>query len=436
MGVHTDLGDVAPRVGFALSLKHGMVVRGGFGMSYWPGNTSGNSLGQNAPFTGNFGCGEEPYSAQPCTGQFSAGNGRSLLSAGMPPPPYGVLNDALATNPANYLGTALLSVEPNFRASYVEQYSLQFEKEIAGNILSIGYVGNQGRRVVNYPNINQPGTSTSPYPFPALPGVTIQWWSSAGNTQYNAMQLSLQRRLSHGLTASANYTYSSATGNISVSGESQGGENLDCAVFTCLEDNPANPSEPKIVKGWQQYDQGNSDIDVTSRFTTMINYQLPFGKSLRGAAAQAGRGWAVNLIGAWQTGLPFTVVNTGAISGIKGLGSDRPDQIGSVSLSNPTRLEWFNTAAFATQTPGTLGDEKKGAVFGPPQRRIDFSVFKDFPIREPLRLQFRAEFFNLTNTANFAPPAYALGAAGFGVISATNPLATPREIQFVLKLLF
>jgi outer membrane receptor protein involved in Fe transport len=275
MGVHTDLGDVAPRVGFALSLKHGMVVRGGFGMSYWPGNTSGNSLGQNAPFTGNFGCGEEPYSAQPCTGQFSAGNGRSLLSAGMPPPPYGVLNDALATNPANYLGTALLSVEPNFRASYVEQYSLQFEKEIAGNILSIGYVGNQGRRVVNYPNINQPGTSTSPYPFPALPGVTIQWWSSAGNTQYNAMQLSLQRRLSHGLTASANYTYSSATGNISVSGESQGGENLDCAVFTCLEDNPANPSEPKIVKGWQQYDQGNSDIDVTSRFTTMINYQLP-----------------------------------------------------------------------------------------------------------------------------------------------------------------
>jgi hypothetical protein len=94
------------------------------------------------------------------------------------------------------------------------------------------------------------------------------------------------------------------------------------------------------------------------------------------------------------------------------------------------------TSAFVQQTKGTLGDERRNQVFGPPQRRVDFSVFKLFDIRESMRVQLRTEVFNLTNTANFAGPGASLGAANFGIISATTPGSTPREIQFVLKLLF
>jgi hypothetical protein len=88
-----------------------------------------------------------------------------------------------------------------------------------------------------------------------------------------------------------------------------------------------------------------------------------------------------------------------------------------------------------SQTPGTLGNESRNQVFGPHQRRLDFSVVREFPIREDLRLQFRGEFFNLTNTANLAQPGSAIG-NNLGVISSTSPGATPREIQFSLKVLF
>ena len=429
-GIRTDYRDLAPRFGFAATLPHRTVVRGGFGMTYWPGNYSNGALMKNAPYTYGFGCGL--ISAAPC-GSFATSSGYfPLLSAGLPPP---VVDLTAATDPAKYAGTTISSTDFNYRSSYLEQFSIQLQKELAGNVLSIGYIGNLGRHLTAGPNLNQNGYGGGPLPYPALDGVTLLQRESAGISNYHAMQIMFQRRLSGGLAVNGNYTYSHSTGNTQVTDEGQGGATTTCVGY-CLVDNPSGPGHPSIAKGWQKYDYGNSDLDIRHRVTAMVNYDLPFGANLRGVAGVLGKGWSVNLIGAWQTGLPQTVLNASAVSGIVGLSADRPDQVGSASLSNPTLQEWFDTSAFVQQTKGTLGDELRNQVFGPPQRHVDFSAFKLFHIREAMRLQFRTEVFNLTNTANFAEPGTTLGAANFGIVSATAPGSTPREIQFALKLLF
>jgi hypothetical protein len=432
VGINTDYSNLAPRIGFAITAPHSFVVRGGFGMTFWPGNYASGAAMKNAPYTFLFGCGVAPYSGTPCPAAYAAANGDPLLSAGLPIP---VVNPALATNPANYLGTSINATAFNFRSSYLEQYTLQLQKEYRGNVMTAGYVGNLGRHLVVQPNINQPATNTSPYPFPSLPGTSIGHRESVGNSRYDALQLTFQRRFSRGLAANVNYTYASTTNNASVTDESQGNSFLNCVGY-CLMDNPSNPSSPTVVKGFQQYDWGNGDLDIRHRFTAMVNYELPFGKQLSGLSRQLIAGWSLNGIGVWQSGVPFTVVNNSDVSGIIGVSADRPNQTGTVTLSNPTIQEWFNTSAFVTQTKGTLGNQKRNQLFGPPQRRLDFSIFKEFAMRERYRLQFRTEVFNLTNTANFAQPASTLGGGGFGAISSTTPSATPREIQFSLKMLF
>jgi Carboxypeptidase regulatory-like domain len=429
-GVKTDYRDLAPRFGFAATLGHGTVLRGGFGMTYWPGNYTAGALMKGAPYTYQFGCGLT--SAVPC-GSFATSSGYfPSLSAGLPPP---VVDLTTATDPSKYAGTIVSSTDFNYRSSYLEQFSIQLQKELAGNIVSIGYIGNLGRHLTAQPNINQNGYGGGPLPYPALDGVTLLRRESAGISNYHAMQIMFQRRLSGGLAVNGNYTNSHSTGNTQVTDEGQGGATTTCVGY-CLVDNPSGPGHPSIAKGWQQYDYGNSDLDIRHRVTAMVNYDLPFGENLKGVAGVLGKGWSVNLIGAWQTGFPQTVLNASAVSGIVGLSADRPDQVGSVSLSNPTLQEWFNTSAFVQQTKGTLGDERRNQVFGPPQRGVNVSVFKLFDIRESMRVQFRMEAFNLTNTANFAGPGANLGAANFGIISATTPGSTPREIQFALKLLF
>jgi hypothetical protein len=119
-----------------------------------------------------------------------------------------------------------------------------------------------------------------------------------------------------------------------------------------------------------------------------------------------------------------------------GANGDRPNQIGSAHIANPSISEFFNTAAFAPQPIGQIGDVRKNSLYGPHLRHLDLSLFKTFDLFENTKLQFRAESFNLTNTPNFSSPDGALGDATFGTISSTRLGTTPREIQFALKFLF
>jgi hypothetical protein len=257
----------------------------------------------------------------------------------------------LAANPAFYPGTTINAADFNEKASHLEQYTVQLQKEFAGNTVTAGYVGNLGRHLVANPNINLPGSPDLPLPFPSLPGTTINQRETGGVSRYDALQLQFQRRFSHGLAATVNYTRANATGNTPVIDEGQGISYN--GIGYCSVDNRLSPGSPLIYHGWQQYDTVNTDEDVQSMFTAILNYDLPFGKSLKGAAALLAKGWGINVIGSFNTEQPFTVTNNHNQSGIPGLGSDRPDQIAAATLSNPTIQEWFNTSAFAVQTAGT-----------------------------------------------------------------------------------
>jgi len=178
------------------------------------------------------------------------------------------------------------------------------------------------------------------------------------------------------------------------------------------------------------------------------NYALPFAKSAKGVQAIVAKDWQINGIYSYATGLPFTVTNSKQQTNIGG-GADRPNALPQGSFTQNLN-EWFDTSAFRMQPFGTAGHEGRNQFFSPPSFRTDVSVFKDFAIRESLKLQFRVEAFNVTNSPSFAPPTVRankwVGSGpnavpssvgnNFGKITATNAFYTPRDIQFALKLLF
>ena len=179
----------------------------------------------------------------------------------------------------------------------------------------------------------------------------------------------------------------------------------------------------------------NSSLDVRHRIAITANYALPVGQSAHGIAKAALGGWQLNGIFVYQTGLPFTVTNNTQRANVGATGnSDRPNRIASGSLANASIHEWFDINAFVGQALYTAGNSAPYILYGPDQRHLDLSLFKNFPLRENWQLQFRAESYNITNTPSFANPNGALGNAAFGTISST--VGTPRQIQLALKLLF
>jgi hypothetical protein len=140
---------------------------------------------------------------------------------------------------------------------------------------------------------------------------------------------------------------------------------------------------------------------------------------------------------------------------LPGVNTDRPNRVPGQPLRNPNRTlkNWVNPTAFTPQLQGTAGNERRGQLYAPVQRQIDFAIVKNFPIRESVQLQFRAKSFNLTNTPNFAAPSLTVNAwtspnslqpsgvvsptaSAFGSISSTTLGTQPREYQFALKLIF
>jgi len=189
---------------------------------------------------------------------------------------------------------------------------------------------------------------------------------------------------------------------------------------------------PQLVNN-RRLERGNSDVDIRHRWVAQWNYNLPFGKSLTGFPGIVGKGWAVNGILVMQTALPFSVSNSSPRANTGG--GDRPNRIGVGTLPNPTVDRFIDASAFELQPLYQVGNAGRGILYGPSQRGLDFSIFKDFAIRERMQLHFPTEFFNLTNTPRFIAPNSSFGTAAFGTINSTGS-ASPRQIQFGLKLLF
>jgi hypothetical protein len=421
-GITTQYNNIAPRFGFAATVAPGTVVRGGYGISYVPFNYTSNVTQKNPPFISIF-----------------VYNGNRTLSQGLQPP-----TPASATAPTAIPDAVAL----NFKNTALQQFNLNVQKDFSGNVLTIGYVGMLGRHIgVTIGDLDAPppgpaagnclGLSTAiaqtaclqplrPYAaqLTSLTG-TIGEYFTNGNSVYNALQASFERRLQNGLTFNVNYTWAHAIDNVTGLSNENGNGN------TVLPFNNA-------------IDRGNSDLDLRHRIVATANYAFPFAQRSAGLKGVVAKGWQINLINVWETGTPFTIVNPNpGLSGAHFFGgnTDRPDQVGDPSVSNPGLAEWFNTAAFTAQPLGAIGDVRKNSVFGPHFRHFDFSIFKDFEVTETSTLQFRTEFFNSTNTPSFGNPGVnngnnILGSGNFGQITNVSTNYTPRQIQFVLKYLF
>lgn len=395
-GVQGDHTDFSPRVGFAASLGHQTVVRGGFGYSYYPVVMQTQVENVNPPFS---------YVCFICSG---------------PAFPNLLTPTSDASNPVGTVSAVALDL----KNGYVRQFNLFLQKQVGANSISVGGVGTQGRRGLYLRNNDLPlppgaGNPTPAYVYAAqLPNVNnIQYVDNSGITNYYGFQVVFFRPTSHGLMFNANYTWAHGLSN-------------------SVQSASSTTNSYALITNDPMYDYGNSPIDVRHRVAGSVIYDFPFGKNWTGIGGKLIGGWEAALLGFWQTGVPFTVVDSTAAINLPGVSSDRPNQARSAALSNPTLNKWFDTAAFVTQTKGTPGNEASDSVYGPHSRVLNVSLLKNYLLTERFRLQFRGEFFNITNTPTFGLPGNGLTTPSFGVISATAGNMSPRQMQFALKLLF
>jgi hypothetical protein len=245
------------------------------------------------------------------------------------------------------------------------------------------------------------------------------FWYTEGNTSYNALQFDVTRRISHGLQFRGNYTWS---------------KNLD--VNSGLTGAQANNQAQMVLdRNDLKRDWGPSALDVKNQASISSLYALPFGRGRMG-------GWQINGIATLLSGFPFTP-QIGANRAGDGdtRNPDRPSInpafSGPVMLGSPN--EWFNPSAFLLPTAGTYGNLGRGVYRGPGLADLDVSLFKTTKLTERTNLQFRAEFFNALNHANFGTPnATVFSGTAFnpsaGLVTVTT--TTSRQIQFGLKLVF
>ena len=467
-GIKTTYTNLAPRVGYAATLHPNTVMRGGFGLAFFPGNYTSNASLKNAPFNAVYspsvnGATCQSTIANQIVTAFNAANASNpkfqktllpacqtalgqtnTLAGGIPIPSPQALN-----SPNLSLGD---NVATNFRSSYVIQYNTLIEQQFGKNVVTIGYVGQLGRHLpatLNDINVPDPHTAVIGQQLTVRPTATILpglagvgEYYSIGSSSYNALQVSFQRRLSAGLTVTSNYTWSHAIDDVtdlSLEGQ-EGWGNLD----------PFNIA---------QYETGSSDLDLRNRFVFAGNYELPFFRTSTGLKRILFGGFQTNAIWIWNAGSPFSITDnyTGlgnSVYGGIGGGPTRPLQIGDPKAGGHTIQQWFNPQAFIVPQLGQFGNTSRNSLTGPTFEHFDLSVFKDILITEKYNLELRAETFNLTNTAGYFVPnnqndhatTNAVGSVGtngqvvpgngFAQIVSTNPSYVPRELQLAVKFKF
>jgi hypothetical protein len=426
-GIKTSYVNLAPRFGFAYSVTPRLVVRGGFGMTFYPGDTQTNWFISNPPYQYSSG-------VVTSTGQLSV--------AGIAP----IVTQSTATSA---LVGAITTKPTNFREEYFEQFNFLVQNEFHGTVLTAGYVGELGRRVQStLPNIDLPapaGPSAANAAPPALlyaaslPNVnTIAYVGDEGTSSYSSLQLSADRRLYKGLTTNFNYTLAHSLSNVLNPTDGDAGT----GYF------PSNP----------RYEYGNSALDLRHRLAGTFTYALPFGKAGPAIYKVLVEGWQVNGLGFWQTGSPL-IITAGAVQNgraqvnLPTVTADRPNYVGHGAYpASQSIASWLNPAAFVKQPLGTAGNEARNQFRSPRLRRGDLSLIRTFPIHEAIAAQLRVECFNFTNTPNFGAPNTTIAsysatpdasgnyeattAGGFGTITTTATGYSGRQWQFALKIKF
>jgi len=396
-GYEPDRNNFAPRVGLAWNPGNGgWVVRAGYGIYYDQASLApGEGLYFSPPyFNSNI------YYSYP---------GLYTLTLANPFPN----NFPLPTAPT------ALAYQKDLRTPYVQQWNIAVQRQLSRSLIAeVGYVGSKGTKLLSGRDINQALPSTNPLnqrPLPQFADVDIE--ESRANSSYNSLQTRVQQRLLHGVSAMVSYTFSKsiddASGFFSTSGD---------ANF------PQNSYNANAERGL-------SDFDARHRLAVSYTCDLPQGPSV------FLKGWQTAGIWTFQSGNPFTVAllpgDDNANTGIETLGfqgaGDRPNRIASGSIANPGPNAWFNAAAFVTAPYGSFGNSGRNILEGPGLQTFNVSLLKNTSLHEHGSLQFRAEFFNILNRANFALPDNFVGSPTFGKISSAGE---PRRVQAALKWIF
>jgi len=429
-----------PRIGFAWSLYPGKtVVRAGFGMYNELQDALGYRMDQNAPFNPVYSIAAQTVAKLP-------------IDPNAPVPAKALLVPG--------------GVQPDLSMPTLISYTLRLEQEITPNTtLTLGYVGSHGYHEIvgidantPFPTIcpASPCPATYPKSFPAglagtpvpagsyyipagapkaNPSIANTWtWFSYGTSYYNALQIDLNHRFSHGFTFRGVYTWSKALDD----GDSVNG--------TTSGNAPGLVSNPYNIKA----DWGPATYDVRNIGVISAVYDLPFGRgqayanSLNGLANALISGWQVNSIVTLQGGFPFTAQlsynpsnNGDTRNPVRPF--NNPNFNGNAIIGTPA--QWFNPNVFLQPPPnsGFWGNVTRDNLTGPGLATWDFSAIKNTTLHERLSLQFRAEIFNMLNRANFNTPSLIVftptGLSGTaGAITSTS--TTARQVQFGLKLLW
>lgn len=423
-----------PRFGLAYRITNKLVMRGGYGLSYGPPEQPLDHEGETYPFDNVLSYfGDNVHSIS-----YGGGNLATLENGMLYAPVYqpGTFGAGVVA------GLSPNGDDPNFKPTYTESYNLTFQYQLTSNdTITLAYVGNQAHDLTVQPNINGTVTvvpanvDTTPYrPLPQFQPNSMTY--SEGGSYYHSVQATFERRFSRGLYFNANYTYSELFTD---------GQSIN---------NGASPYRAPIIPGLGiQYDYTRSQYDIPQLFHFSGGYELPMGQghsflgNSKGVVSQLVSGWKTNYILTLENGYPFNIGCHGPQTHASndGLNCNAVIVPGVNMYAGPHNVnQWLNPTAFANAPVATavgqiaaLGGAGMQAR-GPGFHRLDFSLFKDFRTSERTRLQFRAEFFNLTNTPQFANPSNTdFTSKYFGQITGLVDGANdPREVQFALKFYF
>jgi hypothetical protein len=437
-GMQTRYGDIGPRLGFSydVSGNGSMVVRGGYGISYFPlPYSASDELGQNPPFTvsqtfsPNTNLAGTAY-ATPCTPN---NLGSSCVVAINNPFPQGVvtIGSSITTNTAllNAAAPAVISHQLSNPTPYSQTWSLNLERQVSSSgLLELAYAGSHSIHltIAYNPNEVEPGTpGVDSAPSQASrrliqPLNNISTWvneSETNSSNYNALQAKYTKRYSHGLTELISYTWSKSLdyGGSAASGGGSSGNPQTVTCFSC---------------GY-----GASGFDQKHRFVSSTTYELPFGQGKafvqHGPASWIVGGWEVDGIVTLGTGNPFTVTLN---SGVNFGAPSWPNRVGPGTLTHPTPTAWFNVHDFVAPPYNTYGNSARSVLYGPGEANADLSLQRTIHIHESINLALRGDAFNSLNHPNFLNPNSAIGSATAGVITGTN--LDNRDMQLSAKLVF
>jgi len=390
---YLDKNNFAPRVGLAWRPAKDLVFRGAYGIFYGliQGNRAESTGIVNVPFLAD-----------------------ELNNFNTSPVPTKTLANmfAPASQGLNLVPLSFFQIETNMRDPYFQQWNFAIQKSVKGFLsMEASYVGTKGTKIEFSRPINVP------LPGPGNIQARRLWTRFAAGTYvedsgystYNALQTKVEVRGWHGLTMLSSYAFAKSIDNLS----------SDVQGYSSQDPNNNNA------------EKGPSDYDVRHRWVTSVNYAFPFGKQGSGFVSHVVRDWELGSIFIMQSGLPFTPsistdsANTGT--------SRRPDRVGTGELATRTLNRDFDVSAFRVPAAYTYGNSARNVLYARRFTNWDFIAVRNFRIKEPVLLQFRAEFFNFTNTPAFGAPVTNIQSATAGQILSAGE---PRDVQLALKLLF